>query len=158
MNFAAIHRLPCVFCIENNGYTQSVPARLESAALDLSARAAGYGMPGERVDGMDLEAVASVAARAVERARSGLGPSLIDASCYRFLPNTSNDDDSRYRPREEVEAARKRDPLIRLRQKLPAARADAIDEEAMTIATEAAEWAEAQPDADPSTVMQHTYA
>jgi 2-oxoisovalerate dehydrogenase E1 component alpha subunit len=158
MNFAAIHKLPCVFCIENNGYTQSVPSRLESARPDLVARAAGYGIPGEQVDGMDVEAVFAAAGRAVERARSGLGPSLVDARCYRYLPNTSNDDDSRYRPREEVEEARKRDPIVLLRAKLPAATADAIDEEAMTEAAAAAEWAEAQPDADPSTVMQHTYA
>jgi TPP-dependent pyruvate/acetoin dehydrogenase alpha subunit len=158
MNFAAIHKLPCVFCIENNGYTQSVPSRLESARPDLVARASGYGIPGEQVDGMDVEAVFAAATRAVERARSGAGPSLVDAHCYRYLPNTSNDDDTRYRPREEVEEARKRDPVVLLRARLPAALADAIDEEAMTEAAAAAEWAEAQPDADPSTVMQHTYA
>src|ERR687888_928444 len=158
MNFAAIHRLPCVFCVENNGYTQSVPVRLESARADLVARAAGYGMPGEQVDGMDVEAVHAAAVKAVERAREGGGPSLIDALCYRFLPNTSNDDDTRYRPREEVDEARKRDPLVLLRSKLPAALADAIDEEAMTAAAEAADWAQAQPDLDPSSVMQHIYA
>src|SRR5438105_5232264 len=146
MNFAAIHRLPCVFCIENNGYTQSVPLRLESARADLVARAAGYGMPGEQVDGMDVEAVHAAAAKAIERAREAGGPSLIDAHCYRFLPNTSNDDDTRYRPREEAEEARKRDPLLLVRAKLPPALADAIDEEAMTAAAEAAEWAERQPD------------
>jgi 2-oxoisovalerate dehydrogenase E1 component alpha subunit len=158
MNFAAIHRLPCVFCVENNGYTQSVPSRLESARSDLVARAAGYGIPGEEVDGMDVEAVYAAAAKAVGRAREGGGPSLVDARCYRFLPNTSNDDDTRYRSREEVEEARRRDPLILLRAKLPAAVGDAIDEEALTQAAEAAEWAEGQPDVDPSTVMQHVYA
>jgi 2-oxoisovalerate dehydrogenase E1 component alpha subunit len=158
MNFAAIHKLPCVFCVENNGYTQSVPSRLESARSDLASRAAGYGMPGEQVDGMDVEAMHAAAVRAVERARSGGGPSLVDALCYRFLPNTSNDDDTRYRSREEVEEARKRDPLLLLRARLPGAFADAIDEEAMTTAAEAAEWAEGQPEVDPSTVMQHTYA
>jgi pyruvate dehydrogenase E1 component alpha subunit len=54
MNFAAIHRLPCVFCVENNGYTQSVPGTLESSVASLAARAAGYGMPGESVDWMDV--------------------------------------------------------------------------------------------------------
>jgi 2-oxoisovalerate dehydrogenase E1 component alpha subunit len=158
MNFAAIHRLPCVFCVENNGYTQSVPSRLESARPDLVARAAGYGMPGEKVDGMDVEAVHAAAVKAVERAREGGGPSLIDAHCYRFLPNTSNDDDTRYRSQDEVEEARKRDPLVLLRSKLPDAQADAIDEEALTAAAEAAGWAESEPDVDPSTVMQHVYA
>jgi 2-oxoisovalerate dehydrogenase E1 component alpha subunit len=102
--------------------------------------------------------VHAAAGKAVERARKGGGPSLIEASCYRFLPNTSNDDDTRYRPREEVEEARKRDPLLLLRAKLPPAAVDAIDEEAMTLAADAAEWAEGQPDVDPSTVMQHVYA
>jgi 2-oxoisovalerate dehydrogenase E1 component subunit alpha len=158
MNIAAIHRLPCVFCVENNGYTQSVPARLETARPDISARAAGYGIPGESVDGMDVVAVHEAAVRAVERARSGGGPSLLEARCYRFLPNTSNDDDTRYRSREEVETARLRDPRLLLRALLDAALADALDEEAMTVAAEAAEWAEAEPQGEPATVLEHTYA
>ena len=157
MNFAAIHRLPCVFCVENNGYTQSVPARYESSVPSLAVRAAGYGMPGESVDGMDVEEVHAAAARAVERARSGGGPTLLEARCYRFLPNTSNDDDSRYRPREEVDAARERDPLVLLRGRLQPAIADALDEEATTVAREAAEAAEARPFPDPADVMKHTY-
>jgi 2-oxoisovalerate dehydrogenase E1 component alpha subunit len=158
MNIAAIHRLPCVFCVENNYYTQSVPSRLESARPEIGIRAAGYGIPGESVDGMDVEAVHAAAVRAVERARAGEGPTYIEARCYRFLPNTSNDDDTRYRPREEVEEARRRDPLLLTRQKLDAARADAIDEEGMTVAAEAAEWAEAQPEGEPEQVLEHTYA
>src|SRR5947208_3886275 len=116
MNFAAIHRLSVVFCVENNLYTQSVPLRLESSVADLSVRAASYGMPGVSVDGMDLAAVYNAAAAAVERARSGDGPSLIEARAYRYMPNTSNDDDTRYRSREEVESWRQRDPIVRLRQ------------------------------------------
>ena len=158
MNIAAIHRLPCVFCCENNGYTQSVPSRLESARPEIVTRAAGYGIPGEVVDGMDVEAMHEVAARAVARARAGEGPTLVDARCYRFLPNTSNDDDSRYRSAEEVAEARKRDPLLLLRARIDAAAADAMDEEAMTVAAEAAEWAEAQPEGDPGEVLEHTYA
>src|SRR5207302_6931008 len=73
MNFAAIHRLPVVFCVENNRYTQSVPLRLESSVTDLSVRAASYGMPGVSVDGMDLPAVHSAAVAAIRRARSGEG-------------------------------------------------------------------------------------
>lgn len=157
MNFAAVHRLPCVFCVESNGYTQSVPAHLESAPAPIVARAAGYAMPGEQVDGMDVEAVHAAALRAVERARAGAGPSLIEAICYRFLPNTSNDDDSRYRSREEVQEAKRRDPLVLLRSKLPPEVADALDEEALTAAREAAEWAEAQPDGDPASVLDHVY-
>lgn len=158
MNFAAIHRLPVVFCIEDNRYTQSVPAALESSTADLSKRGAGYEMPGVSVDGMDVEAVHEAATRAIERARSGGGPSLLVAGCYRFLANTSNDDDSRYRDPAEVEEARRRDPLLLLRERIDPARAEALDEEALTAAAEAAEWAAAQPDGDPETIAQHTYA
>jgi 2-oxoisovalerate dehydrogenase E1 component alpha subunit len=158
MNIAAVHRLPVVFCVETTTYPQSVPTRLASARPELAARAAGYGMPGESVDGMDAEAVHTAAERAVARARAGEGPSLIEARCYRFLPNTSNDDDTRYRDPAEVEAARARDPVVLLRRKLEAARADAIDEEAMTVAAEAAEWAEAEPEGDPEAVLEHTYS
>lgn len=157
MNFAAIHRLPCVFCVEANGYTQSVPERLELAG-SISGRAAAYGMPGLRVDGMDVEAVHAAALEAIARARAGDGPTLIEARCYRFLPNTSNDDDTRYRSREEVEEARRRDPLALLRAKLDAARADALDEEAMTLAAEASDWAQAQPGGDPAELALYTYA
>lgn len=158
MNFAAIHRLPVVFCVENNGYTQSVPSRLESATPQLVSRAAGYGMAGEAVDGMDVVAVHEAAVRAIERARSGAGPTFLEAHCYRFLPNTSNDDDSRYRSAVEVTEARRRDPLLLLRAKLDPARAEALDEESMTVAAQAAEWAEAQPDGDPASIALHTYA
>src|SRR5437763_16140833 len=97
MNFAAIHRLAVVFCVENNLYTQSVPLRLESSVADLSLRAASYGLPGVSVDGMDLPGVYAAAAEAVARARSDQGPSLIEARAYRYMPNTSYDDDTRYR-------------------------------------------------------------
>ncbi|MEP7104541.1 MAG: thiamine pyrophosphate-dependent dehydrogenase E1 component subunit alpha [Chloroflexota bacterium] len=158
MNIAAIHRLPVVFCVENNYYTQSVPSRLESARPEIGMRAAGYAIPGESVDGMDVAAVYAAAERAVARARAGQGPTYLEARCYRFLPNTSNDDDTRYRSREEVEEARRRDPLRLLRQQLDPARADAVDEEAMTVAAEAAEWAETQPEGEPERVLEHTYA
>jgi 2-oxoisovalerate dehydrogenase E1 component alpha subunit len=158
MNFASIHRLPVVFCIENNGYTQSVPGRLESSTPDLVLRAAGYGMAGAAVDGMDVEAVHAAAVEAIERARSGAGPTLVEAHCYRFLANTSNDDESRYRVAAEVAAARQRDPLKLLRAKLDPVLAEALEEEAMSEAAEAAEWAEGQPDGDPGTIARHTYA
>ena len=158
MNFAAIHRLPCVFCIESNGYTQSVPVRLEASPAPLVDRAAGFGIPGEAVDGMDVVAMHEAAGRAVERARAGAGPTLIEARCYRFLPNTSNDDDTLYREPAEVAEARLGDPLLRLRARLDPVRADALDEEALGIAADAADWAEAQPPGDPATVMDHTYA
>src|SRR5258708_16265912 len=95
--------------------SQSVPLRLESSVTDLSTRAAGYGMPGVSVDGMDLPAVHAAAVTAVARARAGGGPSLIEARAYRYMPNTSNDDDTRYRSRDDIETSRKRDPMSHVR-------------------------------------------
>jgi 2-oxoisovalerate dehydrogenase E1 component alpha subunit len=164
MNFAAIHRLPVVFCIENNLYTQSVPLRLESSVTDLSIRAASYGMTGVSVDGMDLPAVHAAATEAVQRARSGQGPSVIEARAYRYMPNTSNDDDTRYRSRAEVEKWRKRDPIPRVRGLLVAAgvlsekSAKALEQEVAAEVAEAAGWAESQPDAPPEHALQHTWA
>jgi 2-oxoisovalerate dehydrogenase E1 component alpha subunit len=164
MNFASIHRLGVVFCIENNLYTQSVPLRLESSVSDLSVRAASYGMPGVSVDGMDVLAVYPAARDAIRRARAGEGPSLIEARAYRYMPNTSNDDDMRYRSREEVDEWRKQDPIGRLRAYLlehatfSAADAEGLEGELRDQVAEAAGWAEAQPDAEPADVLRHTWA
>lgn len=164
MNFAAIHRLGVVFCVQNNLYTQSVPLRLESSVPSLAVRAAAYGMPGESVDGMDLTAVYPAACEAVERARRGEGPSLIEARAYRYMPNTSNDDDTRYRSREEVEEWRKRDPIPRLRtylvekDALSESDARSLDDEVAAEVADAAAWAEAEPDAPPEAVLDHTWA
>jgi 2-oxoisovalerate dehydrogenase E1 component alpha subunit len=164
MNFASIHRLPVVFCVENNLYTQSVPLRLESSVPNLSVRAASYGMPGTSVDGMDLLAMYPAAREAVERARRGEGPSLIEARAYRYMPNTSNDDDTRYRSREEVETWRQRDPIVRLRTHLidtgamSEKTAGALEADVRDEVAQAAAWAEAQPDAEPADVLRHTWA
>src|SRR5919197_1611417 len=162
MNFAAIHRLPVVFCVENNCYTQSVPLSKESSVADLSLRAQGYGMPGVTADGMDVEGGYAAAKAAVDRARSGEGPTLLEAKTYRYLPNTSNDDDSRYRAREEVARWRERDPLRILRARLVergATTEDAVDAMAAEVAEEVAEaaaWAEGMPDAEPEAALLHT--
>jgi TPP-dependent pyruvate/acetoin dehydrogenase alpha subunit len=164
MNFAAIHKLPIVFCVENNLYTQSVPLRLESSVQELYRRAQGYGLPGVAVDGMDLLAVYAAARTAVERARAGEGPTLIEARAYRYMPNTSNDDDTRYRSREEVERWRQQDPIARLRAHLLASgalddqSAAALDAEVADEVADAVQWAEAQPDAEPQHVLRHTWA
>ncbi len=118
MNFAAIHKLPVVFCCENNGYAISVPQEKQMAVRNLADRAAGYGMPGCVVDGNQPLEVYDASRQAVERARSGGGPTFIEIKVYRFLPHTSNDDDRRYRPREEVERARANDPVMLFRQRL----------------------------------------
>lgn len=164
MNFAGIHKLPAVFCAENNLYTQSVPIADESSVTNLALRAPGYGMPGVSVDGMDVEATLAAAREAVARARAGLGPSFIEARTYRFLPNTSNDDDTRYRSREEVASFRARDPVASFRARAIAVGAatedelDALDAELAREAEAAAAFGEESPDAAPEDALLHTWA
>ncbi|MEA2002340.1 MAG: dehydrogenase E1 component subunit alpha/beta, partial [Actinomycetota bacterium] len=117
MNFAGVHKLPIIFLIENNLYAISVPAAQEVAGK-VADRAGGYGMPGVEVDGNDVLAVYGVMAAAVERARAGEGPSLIEAKTYRYYAHTSDDDDKVYRSAEEVELWRRKDPILVLKQYL----------------------------------------
>jgi 2-oxoisovalerate dehydrogenase E1 component alpha subunit len=118
MNFAAIHKLPVVFFCENNGYAISVPLSKQMAVESIAARAVGYGMPGISIDGTDIVAVYDATAEAAARARDGLGPTLIEAMVERYLPHTSDDNDRLYRTEEDIEEARKRDPLKILRGRL----------------------------------------
>lgn len=117
MNFAGIHSLPLIVLIENNQYAISVPER-EEVGGRISARAVGYGVHGVLVDGNDPLAVYKVTKDAADRARRGDGPTLIEARTYRYYAHTSDDDDTLYRSREEVEAWKRRDPLSQLRQYL----------------------------------------
>jgi 2-oxoisovalerate dehydrogenase E1 component alpha subunit len=164
MNFAAIHHLPCIFVCQNNLYTQSVPLALESSIPSIASRAVAYGFPGVSVDGMDILAVYRTVASAVERARRGEGPTLIEALVYRYRPNTSNDDDTRYRSREEVEEWRKRDPLLHFQKELEQrglltqAQIDEFEQHAMLAIDDAATWAETTPDPAPDDALLHTYA
>lgn len=163
MNFAAIHDLPVVFVIENNQYAISVPANKQAAVKDLSVRAQGYGFPGVTVDGNDVLAVYTAAKVAVARARDGEGPTFIEAKTYRLVPHTSDDDDRRYRSREEVEEWEKKGPLVRFRSWLEengiasAAEIDEIEAKAMTEIDEATEYAEAAPTPDPATATRHVF-
>lgn len=118
LNFASVFRVPVVFFVQNNGFAISVPLSRQSAAPSLAHKAIGYGMPGQRVDGNDVAAVLAVLGEAVDRARSGGGPSLVEAHTYRMQAHTNADDDTRYREREEVQAWVARDPLTRLRAHL----------------------------------------
>jgi 2-oxoisovalerate dehydrogenase E1 component alpha subunit len=113
LNFAGIQRLPVIFICENNRYAISVEQSKQMAIQDVADRAAGYGFPGVVVDGNDVLACFAAMKEAVDRARSGQGPTLIECKTYRFQPHTSDDDDRTYRSREEVELARSNDPLTR---------------------------------------------
>lgn len=121
LNFAAVFHVAVVFFVQNNEYAISVPLIHQSVAPSLAHKAIGYGMPGERVDGNDLAALLAVLGEAVDRARNGGGPSLIEAHTYRMQAHTNADDASRYRSGDEVRAWEPRDPLLRLRAYLTAA-------------------------------------
>jgi 2-oxoisovalerate dehydrogenase E1 component alpha subunit len=114
LNFAGIHRLPVVFFCENNQYAISVPVSKQMAVKDVASRAEAYGFPGVVADGNDVLACYEASRAAVDRARAGEGPTLVEFKTYRFRPHTSDDDDRTYRSREEVEHAKANDPLIRL--------------------------------------------
>lgn len=122
LNFAGIHRLPIVFLCQNNGWAISVPLERQMPIANVADRAAGYGMPGVIVDGFDVVAVYEAVGEALNRARNGGGPTLIEAKCYRFLSHTTDDDDRTYRSRAEVEAQRLRDPIPRFERELIARR------------------------------------
>ena len=151
MNFAAIHSLPVIFFCENNRYAISVPLSKQMAVDSIASRAEGYGMPGVEIDGCDIVAVYESTTQAALRARSGEGPTLIEAHVERYLPHTSDDDDTRYRPREELEEARKRDPLkilaAQLRESgfLTDETDDSFRSEARRVVNEATDIVEAAP-------------
>jgi 2-oxoisovalerate dehydrogenase E1 component subunit alpha len=116
-NLAAVFRAPAILFCQNNGWAISVPSN-EQFVAPIAARAAGYGMPGVRVDGNDVLAVYAVTRDAVERARTGEGPTLIEAVTYRIGSHSTADDAARYRDEEEVTAWRERDPIDRYRTHL----------------------------------------
>jgi pyruvate dehydrogenase E1 component alpha subunit len=113
-NMAAVFGAPAILFCQNNGWAISVPSEQQFAA-PIAARAAGYGFPGVRVDGNDVLGVYAVTRVAAERARSGGGPTLIEAMTYRMGSHSTADDASRYRDEAEVEVWRARDPIERYR-------------------------------------------
>lgn len=118
LNFAALYRVPCVFYVQNNQWAISVPLHRQVAGPSIAHRAIGYGMPGVRVDGNDVLACYAVMAQAAQRARTGAGPTLIEAITYRVGPHTTSDDPTRYRDPAEAQAWNDRDPLPRYRRYL----------------------------------------
>jgi 2-oxoisovalerate dehydrogenase E1 component len=161
MNWAGIHKLPLICVIENNQYAISVPTE-EGVAGRIHQRAAGYGFPGHLIDGNDPFEVLATMKTAVQRARSGEGPTLIEAETYRYYAHTSDDHDTLYRSREEVEGWRKKDPLARLKmylienRLLSEADEEQLDEDVVRELAEAVEKAEGSSNPDEPT--RHVYA
>ncbi|HEY8480694.1 MAG TPA: pyruvate dehydrogenase (acetyl-transferring) E1 component subunit alpha [Spirillospora sp.] len=137
LNFAAVFGAPVVFLVQNNQYAISVPLARQTAAPSLAHKGVGYGVPGERVDGNDAAALLDVLGTAVERARAGEGPQLVEAHTYRVQAHTNADDATRYREDAEVERWKARDPLVRLETYLRSA--GAVDDAAIAEFTAAAE-------------------
>src|SRR2546425_13304621 len=110
-NFASVHKLPVVFVIENNLLAISTRFEYQMAVRNVADKASGYGMPGFIADGMDVLDSYAKTKEAVTLTRAGEGPTLVELKCYRFQPHTSDDDDSRYRTKDEVAAWKAKDPL-----------------------------------------------
>lgn len=112
LNWAGVHHLPFICVVQNNQYAISVPVDKQMAVQSVANRASAYGVPGVSIDGNDILAVYDAMHEAVARAREGNGPTLLEAITYRITPHSSDDDDRSYRTREEVEAWKKRDPIL----------------------------------------------
>lgn len=164
LNVAGVWRLPVVFVISNNQWAISVPRRAQSAAETLAQKAVAAGIGGEQVDGNDVAAVHGIVAAALDRARRGDGPHLVEALTYRLGDHTTSDDASRYRDDAEVTRHWPEEPLLRLRHYLAEhslwGKADEerlLQDTAAEIDAAAAAYL-ATPAQDPATLFDHTFA
>ena len=164
LNFAATHKLAVVFVVENNGYAISVPVEKQMATPNVSDRALAYGIAGVSVDGNDVIACYRVAREAVERARAGLGPTLLEAKLHRLTSHSSDDDQRRYRDADDLAAERARDCLPHFRTMLEdlgilgPGDADILRAELVAEVDEATSYAEKAPDPTPDSALLHVYA
>ncbi|MGQ9631586.1 MAG: thiamine pyrophosphate-dependent dehydrogenase E1 component subunit alpha [bacterium] len=163
VNLSSAFKLPVIWVCENNVYALSTPIYKTGATPDVADRAKGYNIPGVVVDGMDVIAVYEVASAAVDRARDGEGPSLIECKTYRFLGHGASDNRS-YRTREEEEEWKRKDPILRFKRKLldenilSEEEIKAMEERAKAEAQDAADFALSSPEPNPRTVMENIYA
>ena len=164
LNFAAIHKLPFVFVVENNGYAISVPVAMEVSVPNVADRASGYGIPGVVVDGVDVLACYAAARDAVARARAGEGPTLIEAKVTRLTAHSSDDQQTKYRSEDDLAAGLEHDPLPRFREQLRDAGVltDEIEAELaagiVAAVDDATDYAEAQDDPTVESATRYVYA
>jgi 2-oxoisovalerate dehydrogenase E1 component len=164
LNLASIWKLPVLFICENNQYATEVPFHYAAGSPTVFDRAAGYGMPGIQVDGNDVLAVHAAAAEAIERARSGGGPTLIECTTYRTRPHAEGMGDFTYRTREEVDEWKARCPIWRLKQYLLSEslvvenELNVIGEAIVVEVDKAQRAAEAAPYPHPASAATHIYA
>jgi pyruvate dehydrogenase E1 component alpha subunit len=163
LNFAAVHRLPIVYICNNNQYAYSTPLWRQMAVPNVADRAINYGIPGEIVDGNDVLAVYEATARAVERARRGEGPTLLECKTFRMTGHAAHDD-AFYVPKELFEEWAAKDPIARLAGYLTtrgiATEAELREVEARVVreVDEAIAWAEQSPYPDPEECLEGVYA
>jgi pyruvate dehydrogenase E1 component alpha subunit len=166
MNFAGVYQAPVVFVCQNNQWAISVPRSKQTRSKTLAQKALAYGIPGIQVDGNDILAVYSAAKEAVERARSGGGPSMIECVTYRLMMHTTSDDPKRYRTEAEVEEWEKKDPLPRFQKYLIAKgmlsdeKIEELESEIKAEIQEAVEKTEGRMETlgDPLDMFEHAYA
>jgi pyruvate dehydrogenase E1 component subunit alpha len=164
MNFAGVFQAPCLLVCQNNGWSISVPTSRQTASRTIAVKGRAYGVPSVRVDGNDLLAVYVAARSAVRRARSGEGPTFLEAVTYRMGAHSTSDDPTRYRSNEEVEAWAKKDPLDRLRRHLALlgmtddTRDEALDAELKEEVGAAIRAVEEQPPPPPESLLEDVYA
>jgi 2-oxoisovalerate dehydrogenase E1 component alpha subunit len=164
MNLAGVMKLPVIFFCENNGYAISVPQRKQMGVENVADRAQGYGFPGVTVDGTNVLEVYEASVAAVERARRGDGPTLIEAKCVRLTAHSSDDNDRTYRTPDDIKAMKTRDPIasfeayLRAEEILDDAKIAAIRDEVKAAVNDATTFAEKAPLPDPSTVTRYVYA
>jgi pyruvate dehydrogenase E1 component alpha subunit/2-oxoisovalerate dehydrogenase E1 component alpha subunit len=164
LNFAGVFKSPVVFICQNNHWAISVPTQKQTAAESIAIKASGYGIPGVKVDGNDAVAVYRTVKGAVDRARRGEGPSLVECETYRIGAHSSSDDPTRYRDEREVEAWKKRDPIEMLRGRLltsgqwDAAREEQLRAELLAEVNAAIAQAEKKPDPPREGLFDDVYA
>jgi pyruvate dehydrogenase E1 component alpha subunit len=163
LNFAKLWNLPVVFVCENNFYGIGTDVRLSSALREVHKKASGYGMPGYKVNGMDVLEVRRVCEEAVRLVRGGAGPVLIEAVCYRYQGHSMTDP-GRYRARAEEDLWRKRDPIPRLAKSMLAEghcteeRLQALEREIEDLVEAAVRFAEESPAPEPSALTEDVHA
>ena len=149
LNLSVVWKLPVIFVCENNNYSEMTPSRSTTSVHPFSDRAAAYNMPAVQVDANDVEQMYIAVEAAVARARAGEGPTFIEAMTYRLYGHMMGDPEV-YRTKEEVEQARQREPIVRLRQRLASlgysdVDLDRLESEAEAIIADAIQYAEASP-------------
>jgi 2-oxoisovalerate dehydrogenase E1 component alpha subunit len=163
VNFAAIHKLPVVFVIENNLFAISTPTSKQMSVPNVADRAAGYGIPGLIADGTDVLDVYAKTKEAADHARRGAGPSIVEVKCYRYQPHSSDDDDSRYRSKDLLKEWQAKDPVEKGRDYLQVQGVgqptlDAMRSEIAAEIERSIDEADTAPDPRAEDLLEHVYA